>query len=208
MEKRTTLIGIMLMLTACGTDMTSSSKKKAGTYVPVSTTTGTVLGINATLPASYTFLDTPNANVCVDAFARKGIVVPDNAVARTLSATSIGSEGIAISDTEVSAVPVMNIVYLDAAGSNMMYQFLNPNGLYCIVKNTAIASTVRIQRSCAAAMTEIEPINHTVVNGSLSLCAPMIPTFSGLGSRIGMQPVGTPTTGAYSSTIQELPCIP
>ncbi len=157
------------------------------------------LGANADIPGSYTFLDTPDANLCVDAFIRKGILLPDTTVARTLDATSWKSEGIAISDLETSTVPILNIVHLRQECSNIMFQFYNRNGFYCIVKNTSNFSNVRIQRSCEAKMTEIEPIHHDSQGSGLNLW--WFPK---------LVPARDPdaTQGTYNSRLTELPCIP
>jgi hypothetical protein len=157
------------------------------------------LGSNADIPGSYTFLDTPDANLCVDAFIRKGIILPDTTVARTLDATSWKSEGIAIADIETSTIPILNIVHLRQECSNVMFQFYNRLGYYCIVKNTSNFSNVRIQRSCDAKMTEIEPIMHDSQRSSLNLFW-FWPT----------SPAKDPnaTTGTYNSRLTELPCIP
>ena len=165
--------------------------------VPVYSTP--TLGANANIPTSYTMLDTPDANLCVDAFIRKGIMLPDTTVARTLDATSWKSEGIAISDLQTSAVPILNVVHLNQQCSNVMFQFYNRNGFYCIVKNTSNFSNVRIQRSCEAEMTEIEPISHDSQRSSLNLFW-FWPT----------SPAKDPnaTTGTYNSRLTELPCIP
>lgn len=157
------------------------------------------LGANADIPGSYTFLDTPDANLCVDAFLRKGIILPDTTVARTLDATSWKSEGIAIADIETSTVPILNVIHLNQECSNVMFQFYNRLGYYCIVKNTSNFSNVRIQRSCDAKMTEIEPIKHDSQGSSLNLW--WFPKFT---------PAKDPnaTTGTYNSRLTELPCIP
>jgi hypothetical protein len=157
------------------------------------------LGANADIPGSYTFLDTPDANLCVDAFIRKGIILPDTTVARTLDATSWKSEGIAISDLETSTIPILNIVHLRQECSNVMFQFYNRNGFYCIVKNTSNFSNVRIQRSCDAKMTEIEPIHHDSQGSSLNL-------FWWFPKTPAKDP--NATTGTYNSRLTEMPCIP
>jgi len=157
------------------------------------------LGANADIPGSYTFLDTPDANLCVDAFIRKGIMLPDTTVARTLDATSWKSEGIAIADLETSTIPILNIVHMRQECSNVMMQFYNRNGFYCIVKNNSNFSNVRIQRSCDAKMTEIEPIHHDSQRSSLNL-------FWFWPSSPAKDPDAT--TGTYNSKLTELPCIP
>jgi hypothetical protein len=204
MVKNFVAFGILSLVVGCGSEMSSGTRKagyvdpsqNCGANCPVVTTP--IVGANADMPASYTFLDTPYANLCVDAFLRKGITIPDNAVARTLSARSIRSEGIGIADLEPSTIPVVNVVLLDSQCSNMMFQFYNPLGLYCIVKNTASFSNVRIQRSCSAQMTEIEPITHDSVNSKLGLFGWFKPIFRDPRA----------TQGAYNSTITELPCVP
>jgi hypothetical protein len=157
------------------------------------------LGANAAIPTSYTMLDTPDANLCVDAFIRAGITLPDTTVARTLDARSWKSEGIAIADLQTSAIPILNVVHLNQECSNVMFQFYNRNGYYCIVKNTSNFSNVRIQRSCEAKMTEIEPITHDSQRSSLNLFW-FWPT----------SPAKDPdaTTGTYNSRLTEMPCIP
>jgi hypothetical protein len=205
------ILGLMSMVVGCGTDMSSRAVKKPGYVDPTQNCDSATqkcdplpvyqtgrLGTNAEIPASYTFLDTPNANLCVDAFIRKGIILPENTVARSLNARSIRSEGIGISDLDTSLTPILNVVTLDSQCSNMLFQFYNPNAFYCIVKNTAQYSNVRIQRSCQASMTEIEPITHDSVNSSLNLWWFKKPTI--------VDPRAT--TGAYNSHIQELPCVP
>lgn len=159
----------------------------------------TRIGANADMPASYTFLDTPDANLCVDAFIRKGITLPPETVARTLDATSWKSKGIAIADIETSTIPILNVVHLRQECSDVMFQFYNKNGYYCIVKNTSEFSDVRIQRSCSAKMTEIEPITHDSQRSSLNLF--WFPIFSPARD-------DDATQGTYNSRLTELPCIP
>jgi hypothetical protein len=157
------------------------------------------LGANAAIPTSYTMLDTPDANLCVDAFIRAGITLPDTTVARTLDARSWKSNGIAIADLQTSAIPILNVVHLNQECSDVMFQFYNRNGFYCIVKNTSNFSNVRIQRSCEAQMTEIEPITHDSQNSSLNLFwwFPKTPARD-----------QNATTGTYNSRLTELPCVP
>jgi hypothetical protein len=124
---------------------------------PVSTTVG------ATLPTSYTFLDTPNANLCVDAFARQGIVLPENAVARTVNSFNVSNNGIAWQDQQTSDIPVLNVVSLSSNLSDVTFQFLNPIGFYCIVKNEAETSNVSIQRKCSAKLAQLEPMATATV---------------------------------------------
>ena len=46
------------------------------TPVPVYNSPVYRVGTNVDIPSSYTMLDTPDANLCVDAFIRKGIALP------------------------------------------------------------------------------------------------------------------------------------
>lgn len=158
--------------------------------------TAPTLGTNAAVPDSYTFLDTPDANLCVDAFIRKGITLPANTVARTLDARSVKAKGIAIADIETSLVPILNVVHLRQDYSDVMFQFYNRAGYYCIVKSTSNFSHVRFQRSCAAQIAEVEPMTHDTVSGSLNLWW-FFPQANDNASQ-----------GSYNSRITELPCIP
>lgn len=195
---------ISISAVSCGDDKVekrTTSKPVALTNEEVAPIYQPRIGTNVDIPASYTFLDTPDANLCVDAFLRKGITLPPETVARTLDATSIKSEGIAISDLETSTIPILNVVHLRQDCSNVMFQFYNRNGFYCIVKNTSDFSNVRIQRSCSARLTEIEPIHHESHRSTLNLFWPIFKK---------QTPARDPdaTQGAYNSRITELPCIP
>jgi hypothetical protein len=195
--KRSTPAGAQLTDTVKSDPVQNPAQNCDGKSCPVYSVPS--LGANSDIPGSYTFLDTPDANLCVDAFIRKGIILPDTTVARTLDATSWKSEGIAISDLETSTIPILNIVHMRQECSNVMMQFYNRNGYYCIVKNTSNFSNVRIQRSCDAKMTEIEPIHHDSQRSSLNLFW-FWPT----------TPAKDPnaTQGTYNSRLTELPCIP
>jgi hypothetical protein len=210
--KNLIVFGVMsLFFSSCGVDQPKNRSVPSPVSLTDTSTTTTVTTIPSVTapvysapgedvyPISYTFIDTPDANLCFDAFLRAGISVPSNTVARTLDATSWRSEGIAISDLETSAIPIMNIIHLRQECSNVMFQFYNRNGFYCIVKNTSKFSNVRIQRTCTAKMTEIEPITHDSQNSSLNLFWfwPTTPTKD-----------SNATTGAYNSIISELPCVP
>ena len=169
-------------------------------------TTGAVVGgviVGAGAPDSYTFLDTPDANLCVDAFIRQGKTLPIDTVARSLNASSYKSGGIAIMDIETTLVPVLNVIHLDSVYSDVMFQFLNQNGWYCIVSNNAEYSNVTIQRSCQAQMAEIEPISHVAVrSGGAALCGGF---FDRLGGVFANRPATRRSIGAI---INEVPCIP
>ena len=212
------LIGIV----ACGGEFTGSNKKVSRPEAAIMTTgqTATVCDVNGQncttttttvgtvvapvlgygTPDSYTFLDTPDANLCLDAFIRQGKILTSNAVARTLDARSYNGKGIAIMDIETTTIPVLNVIHLDSVYSDVMLQFLNKNGYYCIVNNSATFSNVTIQRSCSAQMAEIEPITHETVSGRMNLCG---------GFKWPWQAQGQPaTTRSLGSYISEIPCIP
>ncbi|MCX5844292.1 MAG: hypothetical protein NT022_11225 [Deltaproteobacteria bacterium] len=220
--KRLVVFGLM-GIAACGTDFNGAkktSRPEAATIVKtgqtetvcdvdginctttVTTGTGVIvaspLGVSG--PESYTFLDTPDANLCLDAFIRQGKTLPVETVARTLDARSYNGKGIAIMDIETTIIPVLNVIHLDSVYSDVMLQFLNKNGFYCIVNNSATFSNVTIQRSCQAQMAEIEPITHEVVSGRMNLCG---------GFKWPWQAQGQPaTTRSLGSYISEIPCIP
>jgi len=170
-----------------------------GNNCTTTTTVGsTTIGADSA-PASYTFLDTPDANLCVDAFNRMGVTLPPDTVARTLDSINFKATGVALTDIGDGPVPVLNVVHLDNTLSDVLYQFLNPMGYYCIVNNNARYSNVSIQRSCSSHKAEIEPITKVSVNGP-ALCGWKLPWFR--------QPEPTGTTNLRSSALIELPCIP
>jgi len=129
---------------------------------------GGVYGANASVPSSYTFLDTPDANLCLDAFIRQGTPVPDTATARTINSFNTHANGVALQDMgEQSLQPIVNILTLESKFSNVVFQLLNPNGYYCIIRNQAACSNVTIQRRCTAKVAQIEPITQVTVNNSV-----------------------------------------
>jgi hypothetical protein len=192
---------LSMILISCGAEVKSKKTVKNPVALTDNTIADEVTPIVSVsgIPDSYTFLDTPDANLCVDAFLRKGIALPPDTVARTLDAHSYKSEGIAISDLETSIIPILNVVHIRSEMSNVMFQFYNRKGYYCIVKNTSKFSNVRYQRSCDSAITEIEPILHDAHGSSLNLFW-FWPT----------QPSENPdaTTGTYNSRLTEMPCVP
>lgn len=176
------------------------------TVIPV--TSGTL----GAAPDSYTFLDTPDANLCVDAFTRQGIVLPATTVARTMDVKSVRAGGIAIQDMGASTVPVLNVIHLDTTYSDIVFQFLNPVGFYCIVNNNARFSNVTIQRKCSAVIAEIEPMTHVTVN----LPPPKKQKSSWCGWFSWFSPReeepsyedDSATTNSLQSSITQTPCIP
>jgi hypothetical protein len=154
-------------------------------------------------PDSYTFLDTPDANLCVDAFIRQGVTLPANIVARSVNSFNVRSNGIAWRDDGVSDVPVLNVLHLDSKFSNVIFQLLNPIGYYCIVKNSAEFSDVTIQRKCTAGLAEIEPITQVTVNEPVAKRG----FFAGLFCRQSIRGELDGTTTSYNSRITEAQCI-
>jgi hypothetical protein len=154
-------------------------------------------------PVSYTFLDTPDANLCVDAFIRQGITLPVNAVARTINVTNVRVGGVSLQDMGSSPVAVLNIVRMQNNCSNTTFQFLNPIGFYCIVRNNAVYSNITIQRRCSAGLAELEPMTHVTVNQPpVKHCG----LFGWFCRDEGLDGQGTQTS--YNSQITETPCIP
>lgn len=159
---------------------------------------GVIYGANASVPSSYTMLDTPNANLCLDAFIRNGTPVPDTAVARTIRSFNTRNNGIALQDMASSTVPILNILELSSSLSNVVFQLLNPNGFYCIVRNQAQCSNVTIQRNCSAQVAQLEPSTTVTVNEPVKKhCWGWFCNKSYEG-----------TTSSYNSSIIETPCIP
>jgi len=172
---------------------------------PVYTANPSQSGPFGAYPSSYTFLDTPDANLCADAFLRKGITLSDLTVARSVNSFNVRNNGIAWQDMGASTVPVLNILHLESDFSNVTFQFLNPVGFYCIVKNNARFSNVTIQRKCSAQIAEIEPMTTVTVNQP-----PVKHGFFDFlcwgGRSNGGELSGTTTS--FNSSIQEAPCIP
>lgn len=193
------------LIVACKTADQSRKSQPAGGSVLVETAAqnGQVVTAvyGANTPDSYTFLDTPDANICLDAFIRQGKELPVNTVARTLDASSYRANGIVIMDYETTLVPVLNVIHMSAAYSDVMIQLLNKNGFYCIVNNDATFSNVTIQRSCTAQIAEIEPISHVTTGGGLNLCGFRWPW----QAPIAQAPA---TTRGFASIMSETPCIP
>jgi hypothetical protein len=154
----------------------------------------------AGMPSSYTMLDTPNANLCVDAFNRMGIDLPDNTVARSFNSFNVRANGIAWQDMGESLTPVMNILDLSSTFSNVIFQMLNPVGFYCIVKNDAKFSNVTMQKRCSAVVAQLEPMTVVTVNEPVRY-----KPFHWLPWNRSADLSGTTTS--YNSEIKEVPCI-
>lgn len=199
--KNLVVFGVLSFLMSCGSAQTESPRRAAE-----SDKQGAVV-ITPTLveaaPSSYTFLDTPDANLCVDAFIRQGITLPAETVARTINITNVKVGGISLQDLGSSVIPVLNIVRLQNNCSDTTFQFLNPVGYYCIVRNNAVYSNVTIQRRCSAGLAELEPMTHVTVNQPAVHHCGLFGWFC--GSR-GLDGAGTQTS--YNSQITETPCIP
>ena len=194
---------ISISIICCKTpEKRTISQPAAGSVIVETPNQNGAVIYGAGTPNSYTFLDTPDANLCLDAFIRQGKELPINAVARTLDASSYRANGIVIMDYETTLVPVLNVIHMSAAYSDVMIQLLNKNGYYCIVNNNATFSNVTIQRSCSAQISEIEPISHVTVSGGLNLCSK--PLFQ-WPWQAAQKPA---TTRGFASIMSETPCIP
>ena len=182
---------------------TTSSVCPSGAAAGTCSTVTTATVGDPSLPGSYTFLDTPDANLCVDAFGRQGVNVPPSATARTLDVNSLRANGIVLSDTGISPNVVMNVMHITSHVSNVVIQLLNKAGMYCIVQDNASYSNVSIQASCSAILTQIEPTIINTVNTPAPSCGFWCGLFGGHGGGIG-----NGSQNSYSSNITILPCIP
>lgn len=211
--KNFVVFGLVCFAVSCGSQekspsRTVSSEKSSGSesVAPVQQEKGLAAVINPSSfespPVSYTFLDTPDANLCVDAFIRQGITLPVDTVARTINVTNVRVGGVSLQDMGSSPVAVLNIVRLQNNCSNTTFQFLNPVGFYCIVRNNAVYSNVTIQRRCSAGLAELEPMTHVTVNQAPRSCG----LFGWFCRDRGLDGQGTQTS--YNSQITETPCIP
>jgi hypothetical protein len=205
------VFGLLAFIASCGVDENSRSKKEPAKAVvnqniqnPDGTVTVATTEVGDIPPVSYTFIDTPDANLCVDAFNRVGVTLPINTVARTLNVQNVRKGGISIQDLAQSTIPVLTIVRLNNQCSDTTFQFLNPLGFYCIVKNSAVFSNVTIQRNCASKMAQLEPTTITNYNSAPVAKKCLFGWFCGLGA----QSDSDDTTTAYNSQIIETPCIP
>lgn len=183
MKLNLTLAAIITLINSCGDALEPRTTKAVNlgsspqaattvtttTTTPVTTIAPTPIGVTASLnsaPTHYTFMVTPHAAECADAFIRSGVPLPDNTVARSLIIENYATSGFAIQDLQTTTYPILNVIYAKTKFSSVTLQLLNKVGFYCIVENEACASTVNIQLSCSAQMTSIEPI--TVSNGGAS----------------------------------------
>ena len=177
-----------------------------GCQVPIVVSTTGTIGANPSVPDSYTFLDTPNANLCLDAFIRNGTPVPATATAKTLNINNHDSTGI-FSDTYTTLTPVVTIISANSCSSTMMLQLLNKNGFYCIVGINNWNSDVTIQRSCAAIVASIEP------QSSNNAPAPVVEPAGWFWWLPHVEKKSSTSAfyGSFSnqgSNIKEVPCIP
>ena len=190
----------------CTPFINDPSQSKDGKVIYTTTTPIVTAGPYGAYPASYTFLDTPDANLCADAFLRKGITLPDTTVARSVNSINVRNNGIAWQDMGASTIPVLNVLHLDSHYSNVLFQFMNPVGFYCIVKNQATFSNVQLQRKCSAQIAEIEPMTTVTINPPQAQPQGFWGRLCGSWGRRGNEQDAT-TSSLYSS-INEVPCIP
>ena len=220
--KNLIVMSLGLAVLSCGTALTNKSNGSADpailsetqTICPAGSTTctpGTAVSTttmigDAPTPISYTFTDTPDANICVDAFNRGGIALPAATTARTLDANSLRANGIVMSDVGISTAPVMNVVHLDSFQSNVVIQLLNKTGFYCIVYDNAQFSNVSIQTACTAVVTTVEPTITNTVN-SPAHAQQSCGFWGHLWGHCAQQIAQGGTTNSTVSNINMLPCI-
>lgn len=168
---------------------------------------GDVSATGPVIPTSYTFLATPNANLCVDAFYRAGLTLPSNATAKTLKIRTTGSQSI-VSDILTTTLPVLTIIDAAQCNSTLFLQLLNKNGFYCMVGMDSLNSQVTIQKSCAAQIASIEP--QTISNQPAKVVSYNLWWFWP-HREVETKPSNGSFFGGYSSagsSVSEVPCIP
>jgi len=186
----------------CTLPLTTISQT-GGTY----TIPGDINAVGPAIPFSYTFLDTPNASLCVDAFYRQGVPLPSNAVAKPLMINTVNSKSL-VTDSQQTTTPILTVIDARQCGSDVFLQLLNRNGFYCIVGMESINSKVQIQRSCLSQLASISP---TTINA--------VPTKQVSYNLWWLWPhkqvQETPSDSAFfgnsnsqGSRVSELPCIP
>lgn len=212
--------GFFLGFFGCGTEHNGTSEKRPGTVSTGqqtticdvngdncrTTTAIQTVGVGESAPSSYTFLVTPNANLCADAFLRQGVTLPVDTVARSFNSFNVRAGGIAWQDMGAeSIIPVMTILNLSSKFSDVTFQLLNPVGYYCIVKNDAVFSNVTLQRRCSAQIAYIEPMTTVTINQP-----PVKRGFCGFRWPWQRYDDGAngATTSSFNSQINESPCIP
>ena len=158
-------------------------------------------------PDSYTFLDTPNANLCVDAFYRTGFEMPVDAIAKTLKIRTNGSQSM-VSDIQTTTIPILTIIDAAQCNSNLFLQLLNKNGYYCLVNMDSLNSKVTIQKSCSAQIASIEP---TTISNQPAKVASYSLFWFWPHREVKTKPSDGNFFGGYSSAgsqVTEVPCIP
>ncbi len=153
----------------------------------------------------YTMLDTPDANLCADAFIRSGIDLPADIIARSLYVNTSSSSSL-VTDSQVTTYPVMTIVRAKSCSAAVTLQLLNPNGFYCFAGIESCKSSVTIQKNCDSKSASLEPMG---INNNASYSR-------GFHLWWWPKPVVTqPSDGAFfgsynqsGSSIKEVPCLP
>ncbi len=68
---------------------------------------------------------------------------------------AVGGFGSAVNDTTRTSAPTLTLVYAAVnVGSNVTYNFLNPNGYYCIKANVNVNSALTINLHCNARLAD------------------------------------------------------
>lgn len=82
---------------------------------------------------------------CSTAFGRSLPLGFDGSVRTIAANVSVLSSGVALRDTRVTARPEVTLIYASIGVlSNLRWELLNPNGLYCIVTNVNVLSKLTI----------------------------------------------------------------
>jgi hypothetical protein len=186
------------------TDPAQNDCTKTGGCVPVYTGATPVYGATPAF-THYTMLDTPDANLCADAFIRTGIDLPPDIIARTLGVNTSNSNSL-VTDSQVTTYPVMTIVRANSCNAAVTLQLLNPNGYYCFAGLNSCKSSVTIQKNCDSKSASLEPMG---INNNASYSR-------GMHLWWWPKPVVTqPSDGAFfgsynnsGSSIKEVPCLP
>lgn len=136
--------------------------------------------------------ETPHAVECIDKLVAMGYpeaATIENAVAR--NTITRRDNIIAVADYNATAVPVLNVISLDAFQSNVDMRLFNPMGYYCIVSSVTFNSALTIQRNCSSKLVTMFSQN----------------TRAGVYFWGWHRPISSTTQQGVAS-LEELPCIP
>jgi hypothetical protein len=139
---------------------------------------------------------TPHAVECIDRFVAMGFpdaALIENAVER--NTITRYSDIIAVGDYQTTAVPVLNVITLDAYKSAVDLRLFNPMGYYCIVSTVSFNSKITLQRSCSAQLVTMFSSDTQAPAGLHFFKWFHVPTSNTTSSGVSSQPA-------------ELPCVP